>query len=400
VKNKLLIIGMLTLLSLSACRKEVYDRTRVQSGAFRATLTETGELQALRSWVILAPDYNWNYGRPQIVALEEEGTLVEKGDWVGQIDTTGVVSFLVNQKNQLAIEQANLTTLFVQQETELKALESTLREQEASLRLAIIDTQRVRFGTASEQEIARLKFKIAQIAHDKAKRNLAHSKIVHDQDILIQRDRIRQVQSEINQANRTLKTYRLTAPENGMVVYKAQRGRGRSSEKIKVGDEIRRGSPLIGLPDLREMKAISTVNETDIGKIYLDQKVVVRLDAFPNEKFNGKIISIGKICRFEDDESKVKVFDIEVLLENATKICRPGMTVNCEIVVAEYDNALFVDNNYIVEKDNRYYVIVNRGSKDEWVPVKLGARNNNAVVVEGQLEAGEKLVNPRMEVSA
>ena len=96
----------------------------------------------------------------------------------------------------------------------------------------------------------------------------------------------------------------------------------------------------------------------------------------------------------------MKVFDIEVLLENATKICRPGMTVNCEIVVAEYDDALFVDNNYIVEKDNRYYVIVQRGSKDEWVPVKLGARNNKAVVVEGQLEAGDKLVNPRMEVSA
>ncbi len=33
-----------------------------------------------------------------------------------------------------------------------------------------------------------------------------------------------------------------------MVVYKAQHGHGRGREKIKVGDEIRRGSPLIGLP--------------------------------------------------------------------------------------------------------------------------------------------------------
>ncbi len=400
MRNKLLVFGLLALLIFTACKEQVYDRTRVQRGHFRASVTETGELQALRSWVILAPDYNWNYGRPQIVALEEEGTLVEKGDWVGQIDTTGVVSFLVNQQNQLAIEQANMKTLFVQQETERKSLEATMLEQEASLRQAIIDTQRVRFEAPSEQEIARLRLKIANIAYEKAKRNLDHTKIVQEQDILIQRDRIRRVQAEINQARKTLKTYRLTAPERGMVVYKTQHGRGRSREKIKVGDEIRRGSPLIGLPDLREMKAISTVNETDIGKIYMGQKVVIRLDAFPNEKFDGTIIYIGKICRYEDDESKVKVFDIEVLLDNATSICRPGMTVSCEIVVAEYDDALFVDNNYVVEKENRYYVIVQRGGKNDWVPVTLGARNNNAVIIEGELEGGEKLVNPRMEEPA
>ncbi len=401
MKNRNLMIGLLAvmLMSLSACRQDVYDRTRVQNGYFRASITETGELQALRSKVIIAPDYNWDYGRPQIVALEEEGTLVKEGQWVGQIDTTGVVSFLTNEKNQLAIEQANLKTLFVQQETEMKALEATMKEQEAALRQAIIDTQRVRFEAPSEQEISRLRLKIAQIAYEKAKKNVDHTKIVQEQDILIQRDRIRQIQVEIDEAYRTLDTYKLIAPANGMVVYKAQHGRGRSREKIKVGDEIRRGSPLIGLPDLSEMKAMSTVNETDIGKVHLDQKVIVRLDAFPDEHFNGKIIYIGKICRYEDDESKVKVFDIEVLLENATSICRPGMTVNCEVIVAEYDDVLFVDNDYIVERDNSYFVIVQRGAKHEWVPVQLGARNNDAVVIEGNLEAGEKLVDPNMEES-
>jgi len=399
MKSKRLIVGMLGIVLLSACQKNDYDRTRVQNGAFKSTLTESGELQALRSRVVIAPDYNWNYGRPQIVALADEGTLVKEGDWVGQIDTTGVVSYLTNQKNQLAIELANLKTMFVQQGTELKALEATLREQEASLRQAVIDTQRVRFEALSQKEISRLRLKIAEIAFEKAKQNLEHTKIVQEQDRLIQRDRIRQIQSEIDGANRTLQTYKLVAPANGMVVYKAQHGRGRNQQKIKVGDEIRRGSPLIGLPDLSEMKAITTVNETDIGKIAMNQKVVVRLDAFPDEKFNGKIIYIGKICRDEDSDSKVKVFDVEVLLENATSICRPGMTVNCDIVVAEYNDVLFVDNDYIGEKDNTYYVVVQRGGKNERVPITLGARNNRAVVVNGQLEAGEKLVDPKVEDS-
>ena len=397
MKIPLIIISIYILLTLSACQKNVYNRTRVQRGHFRATLTETGELQALRSRVIIAPNYDWDYGQPQIVALAKEGNFVKEGEWVGQIDSTGVVSFLTQQNNTLAIEQANLKTLFVQQETELKALEASLREQEASLRQARIDTQRVRFEAQSEQEIARLRLRIAEIAYKKAQRNLEHTKIIHEQDILIQRDRIRQIQSEIDDAYKTLETYKLVAPGNGMVVYKSQRSRGRRREKIKVGDEIRRGSPLIGLPDLSEMKAMSAVNETDIGKIYMDQDVIVRLDAFPDEQFDGKIIYIGKICREEDDESDIKVFDIDVLLKNATSICRPGMTVNCEIIIAEYDDALFVSNDYVVERDNIYYVIVQRGGKKEWVPVKLGPRNNDTVVIEGELEAGEKLVDPRLE---
>lgn len=395
--KRLLIIGLFYLIALSACQKGVYDRTRVQRGHFRATLTETGELQALRSKVIIAPNYNWNYGRPQIVALAKEGTFVKEGDWVGQIDTTGVVSYLTSQKNALAVEQANLKTLFVQQETAQKILEATLREQEAALRQARIDTQRVRFEAPSQQEITRLRLKIAEIAYEKAVKNFEHTKVVQEQDILIQRDKIRQIESEIADAYQTLEDYKLVAPGNGMVVYKEQRGRGPSREKIKVGDEIRRGSPLIGLPDLSKMKAISTVNEADIGKIYMDQKVIVRLDAFPDMEFPGKIIYIGKICRDKDDESKVKVFDIEILLEKATSICRPGMTVSCDIIVADFDDVFFVDNEYVIEKEDGYFVIVQRGGKKEWIPVKLGPRNNIAVVVAGELQAGDKLVKPTME---
>lgn len=382
-----------------ACQNEVTDRTRVQQGNFVATITETGELQALRSRVIIAPNYNWNYGRPTIVALEEEGTQVQQGDWVGQIDTTGVIRYMMEQENRLAIEKANLQQMVVEQETAMKNLEATLQEQEAALRQAEIDTQRTRFEAPTQQEISRLRLRMARIDYQKAKQNIEHTKVIQEQDLLIQRNRIRQIQSEINEAKRTIETYRLTAPADGMVVYK-EHGRRRDREKVKVGDEIRRGSALIGLPDLSEMKALAAINETDIGKIRLDQKVRVRLDAFPDQMFEGKIIYIGKISQEEEDESNVKVFEFEVLLENATSICRPGMTVSCEVIVAEYDNAMFVDNSYIVERDNQYYVILQRGGQKEWVPVTLGARNNETVVVQGDLQAGEKLVDPTKEEQA
>ncbi len=397
--KRLLILIFAGFLLFSACQKDTLDRTRVQQGKFVASITETGELQALRSRVVIAPNYNWNYGRPTIVALEKEGELVEKGDWIGQIDTSGVVRYMTEQENRLAVEKANLQTMIVQQETAMKNLEATLKEQAAALRQAQIDTQRTRFEAPTQQEISRLRLRMAEIDYRKAQNNIEHTKIIQEQDLLIQRNRIKQIESELAEAERTIGTYRLTAPANGMVVYR-EHGRRRNREKVKVGDEIRRGSALIGLPDLSQMKAVAAINETDIRKLHLDQKVLVRLDAFPDKEFNGKIISIGKISEEESDESDVKVFEFEVLLENATSICRPGMTVSCEVIVAEYENAMFVDNSYIAEKDNQFYVIVHRGAKHQWVPVELGARNNKTVVVKGDLKAGDKLVDPTMEEQA
>jgi HlyD family secretion protein len=390
---------LIILLSLISCQREKMaklDRSVVQQGYFAATLTEAGELQALRSRVVIAPTYDWSYGRPKIVALEKEGTLVNAGDWIGQIDTTGVVRYRTQKEADLAIEQANSKKLFVQQETTLKQMEAALLSQEAALRQAAIDTLRTKFEAEADKEISRLRFDIAQISFNKANQNIKHTKLVQTEDLLIQRDKMRRINGHIEKANRTIGTYRLAAPINGMVVYKAH-GRRHNRQKIKVGDEIRRGSPLISLPDLTQMKAQATVHETDIGKIALDQNVVVRLDAFPRELFPGTIINISKICRIKDKDSKVKVFDFEVLLKEVKPICRPGMTVNCEIVVAEYDDAFFVGNEYIAEGEDAYFITVSRGGKKVSVPVELGERNNDFIIIKGDLFAGEKLVHPEME---
>ena len=397
--KKLGFVFLIVALSLLGCKQgelEKINRTVVQRGHFSATLTETGELQALRSKVVIAPNYDWNYGRPKIVALEKEGKIVKEGDWVGQIDTTGVVRYRTQKESDIAIENANLKKLFVEQETTLKQLEAALMSQEASLRQAGIDTQRTRFEAPAEKEISRLRYEIAAIAHSKAKRNIEHTIRIQTEDLLIQRDKLRRIQADIDKANRTLDSYRMAAPANGMVVYMSH-GRRHDQQKIKVGDEIRRGSPLVSLPDLTEMKVIATVHETDVAKISLGQNVIVRLDAFPRELFKGKIISIGKICRDKDDDSNLKVFDIEVLLAEAKSICRPGMTVNCEIVVAEFDDVFFVGNEYVAKGADGYFVTVMRGGKEAVVPVQLGARNNDFVIVAGDVKAGEKLVLPVME---
>jgi multidrug efflux pump subunit AcrA (membrane-fusion protein) len=383
------ILGVAVLICAGACSIDSDRVAVVEQGEFHAVLTETGELQTVRSKVVPMPAFDWSYGRPQIVELEKEGIIVKKGHVVARLDTSGVVRVLGQKTADLEIAQADLEKLRVENGSQMKKLEAELQSAQAALLQAQIDTQRVKFESEAKKEVNQLKLKIAEISFQKAKKNIEHTRTIQREAILIQRARIKQTQSEIDKAKRTIESFTLRAPAEGMVVYRKKR---RERVKIAVGDQLYPGEPMIGLPDLSQIKVLTSVNEIDIEKVRAGQKAIVRLDAFPKITFDGAVTMVSRICHEKDKDSKIKVFDVEVLLNKSARILRPGMTVSCEILVAELEDALFVDNACIREEDGEYFVYVKDGSRKKPVKVKLGPRNNKSVVVYGNLKAGDEVV--------
>ena len=102
IKNNFLTVALMFILTIS-CRENSENTFQVEKGRFRVTITETGELQAVRSKVVTMPSFDWDYGRPKITALEQEGKIVKANDIVGQIDTSGVVRHLGKKKADFEI---------------------------------------------------------------------------------------------------------------------------------------------------------------------------------------------------------------------------------------------------------------------------------------------------------
>ena len=381
-------------LLIVACHTENSHKNKVEKGAFRATLVETGELQAVNSKIIPMPAFSWSYGRPKIIELEKEGLIVKKGDIVGKIETAGVESKLSEEESELAMAQADLKKLDVEHASQLKNLSAELESAKAGLRQAIIDTQRVTFESAVKKKIQRLKYQRAVIALSAAENKLKHKKIVQREEILIQKAKIKKIVADIDQAHRTIERFILHAPADGMIEYR--RKRWGSREKIKVGDESWPGETFNwGFRISGRMKALTTINETDIDKVDVGNKVTVKLDAFPKYTFDGSVIWISKTCRKKESKSKVKVFDVEVILDGSDPILRPGMTVSCEIVIADLADALWVNFDCIHQEGKDYYIYVQNDGKTNRVKVTLGPRNSKAVVVYGELDAGDKIVSPQ-----
>lgn len=389
----LAILVAMSAVSLGCSSSPVDGKVfKVEKGGFRATITETGELQAVRSSFIVMPWFHWDYGRPKITFLEKEGILVKKGQMVGQLETSGVVRVLGQKEADLAMALADLQMLKANSETKMKQLQADLASTEAALRLAQIDTQRVRFESASAKEISLLQLQKAQKAYQKALEKIEVERKVQDEDLRIQQAKTTQFESEIGNAKRTVERFTLTAPAGGLIEYRTN---WRTRTKIRVGDQFWPGQPLMGLPDLRQMRVETTVNETDVSKVRIGQKVIVRLDAFPKIAFEGEVTSVSHICRKKDKDSKLMVFDVNVLLDKSDPILRPGMTVSCELVVADLENVLFVDNLCIQQHGREYFVQVKKGSESRQVRVELGPRNSKSVVVYGDLKKGERLFLPQ-----
>jgi HlyD family secretion protein len=99
-------------------------------------------------------------------------------------------------------------------------------------------------------------------------------------------------------------------------------------ETVTGSGSFNAGTVISTVADLSTMLVKAGVNEVDIGKIHLGQEARVTLDAFPRVLFKGTISRIAPAARLDN---QVKVFDVEIALEELGHELRTGMTANLEI---------------------------------------------------------------------
>jgi RND family efflux transporter MFP subunit len=253
---------------------------------------------------------------------------------------------------------------------------------------AQVDTQRVKFESETQKEIYKINLKKAEISFKKSQKKIESTIIVRDEELKINNIKIKQIKLDILSAENALKEFTLRAPKDGIIEYAKNYS---TRKKIQVGDQVYPFYPIVSLPDLSRMKILTTVNETDINKIFKGQKVNVRLDAFPKKVYEGSVTNISNVSHKKEVNGNIKVFDVEVLLEKVESTLKPGMTVSCEFIIAELNDALFVDNPFIHKINGEYFVYKLTGNDIRQINVKLGPKNSKSVVIYGDIKAGDKI---------
>ena len=88
------------------------------------------------------------------------------------------------------------------------------------------------------------------------------------------------------------------------------------------------------------MISTTYVNEVDIRKVAKGQHVNIGLDAFPDKKLSGEVISVANVGE-QRPNSDAKVFEVKVVIAESDTTLRPAMSTANEIITATIPDAIF-----------------------------------------------------------
>jgi RND family efflux transporter MFP subunit len=249
---------------------------------------------------------------------------------------------------------------------ELKADEgSTARKGQTLARLDDTDLA----STVDELE-ARARF--AQSQYDRAQ-NLARQGFMAKAEIDRTRADVEAAEAAVKRARAQRNDMSLVAPADGLIIR-------RDGE---IGQFIPAGQAVFYLSCCAPLRVTAEVDEEDIGRVHVGQKVVLRADALPGRLLDGAVSDVTP-----KGDPIARSYRVRVKLDDPGAL-KVGMTVDANLIVAERANALLVPAS-AVQSDAVWVVVDGRLHRQ---PVKAGVSGSGRVEIIDGLAADAHVVD-------
>ncbi|MBI5199674.1 MAG: efflux RND transporter periplasmic adaptor subunit [Nitrospirae bacterium] len=187
----------------------------------------------------------------------------------------------------------------------------------------------------AKKEEAKVDLRQAILDLDKY-RNLYKDGVISKRDLEVVETRHEKVLSIINQVDSALEDMIIRAPFSGRIVKKYK----------EIGETVGSlTSPeyIVKIADVSRVKVRAEVEESDMGKVVIGQKALIKADAYPGVEFMGEVVKVGysvgkKRLRADDPRERIdtKVIETEIELKDIKKIkdkIKIGMTVEVKIEI-------------------------------------------------------------------
>lgn len=386
MKKKYLIPATVIVLSLVAwfvfggdTSDSVELTTSPKKGEFVVDVTTTGELRAKQSVEIRGPQgvREIRLFNLKIQRLIPEGTIVKEGDFVAELDRSEITGRLQDALLELQQAQSQVTQVSLDSTLTLSQARDNLINLEYALEERQIAVDQSQYESPAVQ-------RQAEIDLDKARRQLAQEKKNYVTKVKQAEAQMSEVeadlqeeQNEVNKIRSLLQNFTVTAPAQGMVIYK----RNYDGSKVTEGSDISAWNPTVAeLPDFSYMESVTYVNEVDVQKVTKDQNVEIGLDAIPDKRLTGKVTSVANIGE-QRPNSDSKVYEVVIAVTESDSVLRPAMTTSNRVIVHRVPEAMYIPLETIHVQDSTSFVFKQDGLYPVMQQVELGLMNENEVIV-------------------
>jgi RND family efflux transporter MFP subunit len=315
----------------------------VKKGDVSAHLTVVGNLIGLQT-VDVAPRTN---GRLLTMSVQM-GDPVRRGQVIGKIEDREIV------------EQVS------QAEASQQVSKATIRQREADLNVAKVNFDRSK-NLFERQLLAK------QALDDAESRYLAA-----EAQIDLSKAQLAQAEARLQELKINLQNTTVTSPVDGFV----------GKRNVDAGAMVSQNTPLVSVVDISKLKMIVNVVEKDIRLVSVGDSGDVDVDAYPGEKFHGRIARVAPVL-----DPATRTASMEIEIANNDKRLKPGMYARVSLTVEERKNTLVAPKSAVVDFENKRGVwMPNKDNRAAFHAVQLGIEDTDKVEITAGLSEGDKIV--------
>lgn len=370
----------------------------------------------------------------RILELVPEGTFVNPGEMVVQLDDSNIKKDLNTQKIALNTAQAALSKAenelaaeiiarkeyeegtFVQEKQKLESERFVAEEYSRRAKNYYEHSKKLAArGYITETQLESDRFSVEKWGKDL---DAASTKLrvicdytlpkmlkKHDSTIKTAEAAVvaEKAKCEIEQKKLDLLESQLTkciinAPSAGQVVYNNQ-DRWRGDEYfIRKGNRVRERQVIVKLPDIGKMQVKAKISEARVDRVKPGMEAKIRVEALRGAELTGKVQTVSAYASDENwFNPNSKEYDAIIIVEEPPATLKPGMTSQVTIRVETQDNVLQAPVQAVVQRDDKHYTVVKEPSgKLVLRELTIGSTNDKFIVVKSGLDANDDLVmNPR-----
>ncbi len=266
--------------------KVTFETEKVQMGDVHTTITATGTIEPVTS-VTVGTQVSGIVAHLYV----DYNSIVKKGQVIAELDKTNLTSELAAAKANLSSEQSNLD-----------------------------------FQQANFNRYQTLYNKGLVSAHDYENARLTYFQA---------REKVATARQTVAKAQTNLGYATITSPIDGVVLNKAV------EEGQTVASSFNTPELFVIAQDLTDMRVIADIDEADIGGVKEGQRVTFTVDAFPDDKFEGRVTQVRQEAT---TTSNVVTYEVVISAPNADLKLKPGLTANVTIYTMEKNNVMTVSS--------------------------------------------------------
>jgi HlyD family secretion protein len=367
-KGSLLSVWMLFLVACGEPSQSTVPLYLVQQQDFAVLIPAVGEVEAAQAERINTPGR-----RPMTIDwLAEENSWVVKGQVVARFDSEQLVLDSREEELQMMMLDMDMRQQNAEEKQQQNELDSekVLVKKEFKFvdtfaiddlrlysKIKIIDTLSNRDYLGAKQEFIEWKESSIDNRNQSALAVLDIRKGGH--------------QAKFQQHQSALAQLEVLAPYDGMLVFE----RNWRGEKASVGQTVFPGSTIAKIPNLEKMQAKLYVLDKNAIDLKMGQKVNLTLDAYPDEKLKGEVLSVSGFSRTIKRGNPTKYFELMVSIDDQSSTLQPGAKLSASISVADSEVKVVIPIQAIFNEKSENYVYLQRGQNFSKRSVKIAAKN-------------------------